>query len=379
MPNADERAPLFGELFELAPDATVVVDATGIIELVNAQAERLFGYSRDELIGEPVEVLVPERLRDVHVARRAEFMTAPRARPMGSGLELFGRKADGSEFPIEISLSPLEVGGRLLISSSIRDVTEQRRAEQKFRALLESAPDAIVIVDEKGAIALVNAQAETLFGFSRGELIGEPIEKLIPGALPQPTPSASPWLRARPSPARHGLGPPALRLAARRQRVSRGDQPEPSRHRGGTLVSSAIRDISERKRAEAAERLASDRLLSAVEAIQDPFALYDAEDRLALCNGAFRSLFAPNPEHSARRRYLRRTARRQPAQRPLRARRRERRRLPLALPRLPLEPRRDARAPNPRRPTPPGHRAAYPGGWDREHYLGSHRERAARK
>jgi PAS domain S-box-containing protein len=293
--HAEEQASLFGELFESAPDATVVVGETGIVELVNAQAEQLFGYSRAELIGKPIEILVPERLQDVHVARRAEFMTAPKARPMGSGLELFGRKADGSEFPIEISLSPIEIRGRLLISSAIRDVSEQRRAQQKFRALLESAPDAIVIVDEKGSIALVNAQAEALFGFAREELYGEPIEKLIPQRYRSQHQVHRRGYALDPHP--RGMGS-SLQLFGLRRDGSEFPVEislSPLVTEEGRFVSSAIRDISERKRAEAAERLASDRLLSAVEAIQDPFALYDAEDRLALSNGAFRSLFSADP------------------------------------------------------------------------------------
>jgi PAS domain S-box-containing protein len=287
-----DEAGLFRHLFEAAPDATVIIDQAGKIELVNARAETLFGYSRSDLLGKPVEFLMPERLRDLHVSRRSVFMAAPKVRPMGSGLELFGLKADGSEFPIEISLSPLEIGGRMLVSSAIRDVTEQRRAEQKFRALLESAPDAIVIVDKDGRIVLVNAQAEALFGYARAELIGEAIEKLVPKRF-----RTQHQVHRRGyahDPHARGMGS-ALQLFGLRRDGSEFPVEvslSPLVTEEGTLVSSAIRDISERKRAEAAERLASDRLLSAVEAIQDPFALYDSDDRMVLCNGAYRELFS---------------------------------------------------------------------------------------
>ena len=122
-------------LLEYAPDATVIVDGDGIIRLVNAQTERLFGYYREELIGEPVEKLVPARHRDRHVAQRTDYSADPQVRPMGVGLELFGLRKDGSEFPVEISLSPIVTREGTFAASAIRDVTERKAFERRLYEL----------------------------------------------------------------------------------------------------------------------------------------------------------------------------------------------------------------------------------------------------
>jgi len=129
--RADDK---FRGLLESAPDAMVIVDAGGKIALVNAQTEKVFGYQRDELLGQPVEMLVPERFRGGHSGRRLGYSGDPHTRSMGAGLELFGRRRDGSEFPVEISLSPLETEDGWLVSSAIRDVTDRRHAEAERRA-----------------------------------------------------------------------------------------------------------------------------------------------------------------------------------------------------------------------------------------------------
>lgn len=132
--EAREAKNRFQRVVEAAPDAMIIVDREGRMVLVNAQAEREFGYHRNELLGQPVEMLMPERFRENHVRLRGGFFSAPRVRAMASGLELRGLRKDGSEFPAEISLSPMETPDGTLVSSAIRDVTERRRAEADLSA-----------------------------------------------------------------------------------------------------------------------------------------------------------------------------------------------------------------------------------------------------
>ncbi|HMC08722.1 MAG TPA: PAS domain S-box protein, partial [Actinomycetota bacterium] len=142
MRSAIGGGPTFQALLEAAPDAIVAVDREGVIRLVNAQTERLFGYSRGEMLGFAVEMLVPEPVRGVHPAHRAEYFADPRTRPMGAGLELSARRRDGSEFPAEISLSSIETDEGLLVSAAIRDITVRKRgkeAMQYLAALVDSS------------------------------------------------------------------------------------------------------------------------------------------------------------------------------------------------------------------------------------------------
>lgn len=171
---------VFRALTESSPDGIVLVNQEGRIVHVNLQTEKLFGYGREELLGQAVEIPVSERLRGRHRGHRAGFMGHPQVRPMGAGLELFGLRKDGTEFPIEISISPIQSGDGSLVCTAIRDITDRKRIEERLRRLLDSAPDAMLIAGNDGRIVLVNTQTERLFGYKREELLGQPVELLVP-------------------------------------------------------------------------------------------------------------------------------------------------------------------------------------------------------
>lgn len=164
-------------LLESLPDALVVIDARGNIVLVNGKTEELFGYSRAEMLGQAVELLIPERYRAAHVGQRANYFAAPRVRPMGAGLNLQGRHKSGAEFPVEISLSPLQTEHGPLFTAVVRDVTLRKREEAKFRTLVENIPAVTFIapLDDSAPEFYVSPQIEQMLGFSQKEWLEDPV------------------------------------------------------------------------------------------------------------------------------------------------------------------------------------------------------------
>ncbi len=171
---------LFRGLLESAPDAVLIADRAGRIVLVNPQAERLFGYEKGRLAGRTVEDLVPGHLGDRHADQRRSYFAAPRTRAMGGDVVLWGRRKDGSQFPAEIALSPVETKGGLLVMSVVRDITERSATEARFRAVAETANDGVVSIDSRGDIIYFNKAAERLFGYDNAEVMRQPLTRLMP-------------------------------------------------------------------------------------------------------------------------------------------------------------------------------------------------------
>ncbi|MGE0160855.1 MAG: PAS domain S-box protein [Gemmatimonadales bacterium] len=165
---------------ESAPSGLLMVDPDGRIVLVNREIERLFGYAREELLGRSVDILVPAGSQSAHPDFRALFTADPKVRAMGAGRDLYGRRKDGTEVPVEIGLTPVATEEGLFVLGSIVDISARKRAEERFRLAVESSPSGMVMVDSSGTIVLVNREIERMFGYERDTLIGASIDLLVP-------------------------------------------------------------------------------------------------------------------------------------------------------------------------------------------------------
>jgi PAS domain S-box-containing protein len=255
---ADSDYELGFELYEILPDAILAVDQQGVIRYANRQAGRLFGQERATLVSTPVEALLPEHLRERHFAHRAKYNLEPRRRPMGRGLDLVARRADGSTFPVDIMLNPLKHLAEPMTLAVVRDMTDiraledaLRQARAAFEKFYEQPPDGTIMVDESGRIDRVNEAAESMFGFSRERMIGQPIEMLIPERFrDRHTTHRAHYMKDLKT---RAMGA-NLELFA--QRADGSEFPvdimlSPMEIDQRRLVLAMIRDITERKRAEA--------------------------------------------------------------------------------------------------------------------------------
>jgi PAS domain S-box-containing protein len=244
-------------LLEAAPDAMVVVNQGGEIVLLNVQAEKQFGYRRDELVGQKVKNIIPEGFAERLIADGTRTAAEALAQQIGTGIELYGQRKDGSDFPIEIMLSPLESAEGTLVTAAIRDISVRKAAEKhlarmegRYRGLLEAAPDAMVVVNQGGGIVLLNVQAEKQFGYRRDELVGQRVKNIIPEGFAERLIADGTRTAAEALAQQIGTG---IELSGRRKDGSVFPieiMLSPLESAEGTLVTAAIRDISVRKAAE---------------------------------------------------------------------------------------------------------------------------------
>jgi len=264
-------------LLEAAPDAMVVVNQSGEIVLLNVQAEKQFGYSRDELIGQKVTNIIPKGFAERLIADETRTAAEALAQQIGTGIELNALRKDDSEFPIEIMLSPLESAEGILVTAAIRDISVRRAAEERYRGLLEAAPDAMVVVNQKGEIVLLNVQAEKQFGYSRDELIGQKVTNIIPEGFAERLIADGTRTAAEALAQQIGTG---IELNALRKDGS-GFPIEimlsPLQSAEGILVTAAIRDISVRRAAE-------ERYRGLLEAAPDAMVVVNESGEIVLLN-----------------------------------------------------------------------------------------------
>ena len=278
-------------LLEAAPDAMVVVNPGGDIVLLNVRAEKEFGYRRDELVGQQVKTIIPKGFAERLIADGTRTTAEALAQQIGTGIELSGRRKDGSEFPIEIMLSPLESAEGILVTAAIRDISVRRAAEKhlgqmegRYRGLLEAAPDAMVVVNPGGDIVLLNVQAEKQFGYRRDELVGQKVKNIIPEGFAERL--VADGLRSDADALAQQIGT-GIELNGRRKDGSEFPieiMLSPLESAEGTLVTAAIRDISVRRAAEKHLGQMEGRYRGLLEAAPDAMVVVNRRGEIVLLN-----------------------------------------------------------------------------------------------
>ena len=234
---------------EACPSGMIMTDTNGKIVLVNAEVERLFGYRREELLDQSIDILVPTAQRPLHAGHRASFVARPEARRMGVGRDLYGVRKDGTQIPVEIGLNPIQTSDGLMILSAITDITERKLADERFRLVVEACPSGMIMTDADGKIILVNAEAERLFGYAREELFGRSIDILVPALARAGHLKHREGFVARPQARRMGIGRDLYGARKNGTQVPVEIGLNPIQTSDGLMILSAITDISERKRA----------------------------------------------------------------------------------------------------------------------------------
>jgi PAS domain S-box-containing protein len=289
--ESKESGAKYRGLLEAAPDAMVVVNQSGEIVLLNVQAEKQFGYRRDELVGQPVKNIIPRGFAERLVADGTRSAAEALAQQIGTGIELIARRKNGSEFPIEIMLSPLESAEGILVTAAIRDISVRREAEKhlalmegRYRGLLEAAPDAMVVVNPGGKIVLLNVQAEKQFGYRRDELVGQQVKNIIPEGFAERL--IADGLRSVEDALAQQIGT-GIELIARRKNGTEFPieiMLSPLESAEGILVTAAIRDISVRREAEKHLALMEGRYRGLLEAAPDAMVVVNPRGDIVLLN-----------------------------------------------------------------------------------------------
>ncbi|MCH9608853.1 MAG: Sensor histidine kinase RcsC [Chlamydiales bacterium] len=197
----------FVKILNAAPNAMVLVDEKGEIVFANDKLEELFGYTKEEMIGKKVEVLLPENIREKHVGLRDAYISQnPTTRMMGEGRELFGKSKTGKQIPVEIGLGPTTINDKPYVIATIVDITERKQRQELFQKAIEASPTAMLMVNQSGVIVFSNARVTQMFGYDRSELIGQPIEMLLPESLKKKHVGLRDGYIARPEPRQMGMG-----------------------------------------------------------------------------------------------------------------------------------------------------------------------------